>query len=55
MIICFRDDIGLVSVEIDMTSTAGVGFDGVYAYFTDTAGRDYKVLISNVVMIGKEE
>ena len=55
MIICYRDDIGLVTDEIDMTNTAGVGFDGEYAYFTDANGTDHKILIKNIVMIGKEQ
>ena len=55
MIICYRDDIGLVTDKIDMTNSAGVAFDGKYAYFTDTNGTDHKVLIKNIVMIGKEQ
>lgn len=54
MIICYRDDLGLVTDEIDMTNTAGVAFDGEYAYFTDVNGIDRKVAIRNIVMIGKE-
>ena len=54
MIICYRDDLGLVTDEIDMTNTAGVAFDGEYAYFTDVNGTDRKVAIRNLVMIGKE-
>ena len=55
MQICYRDDIGLVVVEIDMDATAGVGFDGRYAYFTDTEGRDYRVPVDQIVLIGKAE
>lgn len=55
MQICFRDEIGLVSVDIDMNSTTGVGFDGQYAYFTDTDGRDYKVSTKDIVLIGRTE
>ena len=54
MIICYRDDIGLVTDEVDMTNTAGVAFDGEYAYFTDTNGNDRKVSTRNIVMIGQE-
>ena len=54
VIICYRDDIGLVTDEIDMTNTAGVAFDGEYAYFTDVNGIDRKVAVRNIVMIGKE-
>ena len=55
MKICYRDGIGLVTVEIDMANTTGVGFDGQYAYFTDAEGVDYRVSIQDVVWIGKEE
>ena len=54
MIVCFRDDIGLLTVKVDMTNTAGISFDGNYAYFTDTNGKEYKVSNKNIVMIGKE-
>ena len=54
MIICYRDDIGLVTEEIDMTNTTGVAFDGEYAYFTDIEGTDHKVSTRNIVMIGQE-
>lgn len=55
MQICFRDELGLVSVEIDMDNTTGVGFDGENAYFTDTAGNDYKIKTKNIVLIGRTE
>ena len=55
MKICFRDEIGLVSVEIDMDRTTGVGFDGQHAYFTDTDGRDYKIETKDIVLIGRTE
>lgn len=54
MKICYRDDIGLVVVEIDLENTAGIAFDGHSAYFTDTEGNDYKVNTKDIVMIGKE-
>lgn len=52
MQICFRDDIGLLTVNIDMDKTTGVGFDGQYAYFTDTDGTDYKISTKDIVLIG---
>ena len=55
MQICYRDEIGLVSVSIDMASTAGVGFDGEHAYFTDTNGKDYKISTKDIVLIGNVE
>lgn len=54
MKICYRDDIGLVSVEIDMANTTGVGFDGQYAYFNDVEGVDYRVATKDIVWIGQE-
>lgn len=55
MQICFRDELGLVSVEIDMTNTTGVGFDGQYAYFNDTEGNDYRISTKDIVLIGRTE
>ena len=55
MQICFRDEIGLVSVRIDMDRTTGVGFDGEHAYFTDTDGNDYKISTKDIVLIGTVE
>ena len=55
MKICYRDEIGLVVVEIDMDNTTGVGFDGQYAYFNDVEGVDYRVSIRDIVWIGREE
>lgn len=55
MQICFRDELGLVSVEIDMANTTGVGFDGENAYFTDTEGNDYKISTQDIVLIGRTE
>ena len=55
MKICFRDDLGLVTMDVDMDNTAGVGFDGQYAYFNDVYGRDYRIPVKDIVMIGKEE
>lgn len=54
MIICYRDEIGLVTYEIDMVNTTGVAFDGEYAYFTDTNGTDHKIPTRTIVMIGQE-
>lgn len=55
MQICYRDDLGLVVVEVDTNSTNGVGFDGKHAYFTDTEGRDYRIDVDQIVLIGKAE
>ena len=54
MKICYRDDIGLVSVTIDTRNTTGIGFDGRYAYFSDVEGVDYLVETKNIVWIGVE-
>ena len=54
MKITYRDDIGLVTVEIDTYNTSGVGFDGRYAYFSDVVGVDYRVEVKNIVWIGME-
>ena len=54
MKITYRDDIGLVTIEIDMCNTSGVGFDGRYAYFSDVEGVDYRVETKNIVWIGEE-
>lgn len=53
MKICYRDDLGLNVTEVS-TDTAGISFDGRYAYFTDTENRDYRISVQNIVMIGKE-
>ena len=55
MKICYRDEIGIVEVEIDLCNTTGVGFDGQYAYFNDPEGRDYRVATKDIIWIGKEE
>jgi len=55
MKICYRDEIGLVEVEVDLCNTTGVGFDGQYAYFNDPEGNDYRIETKNIVWIGKEE
>lgn len=55
MQIAYRDEIGLVVVDLDMDRTTGVGFDGAYVYFTDTDGRDYKVSAKDIVLIGVVE
>lgn len=55
MQICFRDDLGLVVVDLDMNHTTGVGFDGEHAYFTDTDGNDYKISTKDIVLIGNAE
>lgn len=55
MKICYRDELGLVVREIDMTNTTGVGFDGQYAYFNDTEGNDYRISTKDIVLIGEME
>lgn len=55
MKICYRDEIGLVVLEVDMNRTTGVGFDGENAYFTDTEGNDYKIKAKDIVLIGNVE
>lgn len=55
MSICYRDEFGLVVVQIDMINTTGVSFDGQFAYFTDTDGNDYKIDQKNIVLIGNAE
>ena len=50
MKISYRDSLGLVVVEVDRTN--GIAFLGGHAYFTDTNGRDYKVPVNDIVMIG---
>ena len=55
MVVCFRDNIGVVTVRLDDENTAGVAFDGAHAYFTDASGRDYKVSVTDIIMIGREE
>lgn len=55
MQICYRDELGLVTVEVNMADTAGVGFDGQYAYFNDTENRDYRIPITDIVLIGNAE
>lgn len=52
MKICYRDELGPVIVEIDTAFV--ISFDGQYAYFNDTEGRDYRVNVKDIVMIGKE-
>ena len=52
MRICYRDSIGVVTVEIDTTD--GISFDGEYAYFTDANGKDCKVSTRNIIQINQE-
>jgi hypothetical protein len=53
MIIVFRDELGAVAVEIDLTY--GIQFGTENAYFTDTNGKDYKVNIEHLISITKAE
>ena len=50
MKLSYRDNLGLVVVEVDRTK--GIAFLGSNAYFTDTAGRDYKIPVDSLIMIG---
>lgn len=54
MSICYRDNIGIVTIKIDMTENPGIVFDGRSAYFTDASGNDCKVDIVNIISIGNE-
>lgn len=54
MKICYRDEIGIVQVVIDLDRN-GIGFDGQYAYFNDLEGQDYRVPTKDIIWIGKEE
>jgi hypothetical protein len=51
MIITYRDELGLVSLE----SVVCISFDGENAYFTDTDGKDYKVSVEYLVSITDAE
>ena len=50
MKLSYRDDLGIVVIEID--TNHGIMFCGDHAYFTDTAGRDYKIPVSSLILIG---
>ena len=52
MIVTFRDELGVVSVQID--DTYGVTFDGCKAYFMDEDGKCYIVASENLISIVKE-
>lgn len=50
MKLSYRDNLGIIVVSIDRTN--GIAFLGGYAYFTDTDGRDYKIPVDSLIMIG---
>ena len=50
MKISYRDELGIIVVNVDNTN--GIMFLDGHAYFTDTDGRDYKIPVSALVMIG---
>lgn len=52
MRICYRDEIGTVTVSVDPDYP--ITFNGGFAYFTDAAGRDYKIPVTDIFMIGQE-
>ena len=52
MSICYRDELGVVSVALDRS---GVSFCNGYAYFTDDSGRDYKIPVNNLITVTEEE
>lgn len=51
MVICYRDNIGIVVTELESN---WIDCDGQYAYFTDRSGKDYKIPLSNIVSIKAE-
>ena len=51
MIVTYRDELGLISLEIE----SGAGFDGTEAYFTDIDGIDYKIEAQNLISILQKE
>jgi len=53
MKICYRDELGLVVREIDLANTTGISFDGMYAYFNDPEGTDYRISTKDIVLIGE--
>lgn len=52
MTVTYRDELGVVSVEID--KEYGVVFVDGRAYFTDENGTDYKVNILHLTSITEE-
>ena len=50
MKLSYRDDLGIVVVDVNPDN--GIMFLGDTAYFTDTNGRDYKVPVSSLSLIG---
>lgn len=51
MIVTYRDELGLISLEIE----SGVGFDGTEAYFTDIDGNDYRIDVKHLFSILQKE
>ena len=54
MKITFRDDLGIVTLEVHTDDSFGITFDGRYAYFSDVEGRDYRIPVKDIVLIGEE-
>ena len=52
MTVTFRDELGVVSVQID--DTYGVTFGANKVFFTDENGEDYKVNVEHIISIVKE-
>ena len=49
MTITYRDEIGTLVIYVNRDY--GISFCDGYAYFTDNAERDYKVPVSEIIMI----
>ena len=54
MVICYRDSLGLVVVNIDTVNNTGIVFDSMFAYFTGKDGKDYKISVRDIVSIRQE-
>lgn len=52
MIVTYSDGSGLVLVTIDHS---GISCDGTFMFFTDTAGRDYKIQCTDVFSIANDD
>ena len=52
MIVTYRDELGLISIQ--MNDTYGLQFSEDVVYFTDKDDRDYEIPLSQMISVAKD-